>query len=74
LIPYSDAMDILHNKSVEGFCIVSSDSDFTGLAKRIRSQGLFVIPIGKNNSNCFVNSCEIFTFSENIDLKENKKY
>ena len=33
-----DAMDILHNKSVEGFCIVSSDSDFTGLAKRIREE------------------------------------
>ena len=69
-----DAMDILHNKSVEGFCIVSSDSDFTGLAKRIREEGLFVMGIGKKTTPiAFVNSCEIFTFSENIDLKENKK-
>ncbi len=35
-----DAMDILHSGSVDGFCIVSSDSDYTGLAKRIREEGL----------------------------------
>jgi len=62
-----DAMDILHSKSVDGFCIVSSDSDYTGLAKRIRDEGLFVMGIGRKNTPvAFVNSCEIFTFSENL--------
>lgn len=62
-----DAMDILHSKSVEGFCIVSSDSDYTGLAKRIREEGLFVMGIGKKITPIsFVNSCEVFTFSENL--------
>lgn len=62
-----DAMDILHSKSVEGFCIVSSDSDYTGLAKRIREEGLFVMGIGRKITPiAFVNSCELFTFSENL--------
>ena len=62
-----DAMDILHSKSVDGFCIVSSDSDYTGLAKRIREEGFFVMGIGgKTTPIAFVNSCEIFTFSENL--------
>lgn len=62
-----DAMDILHSKSVEGFCIVSSDSDYTGLAKRIREEGLFVMGIGRKTTPiAFVNSCELFTFSENL--------
>jgi hypothetical protein len=65
-----DAMDILHSKSVDGFCIVSSDSDYTGLAKRIREEGLFVMGIGRKNTPiAFVNSCEVFTFSENLDLQ-----
>jgi hypothetical protein len=74
-----DAMDILHGKSADGFCIVSSDSDYTGLAKRIREEGLFVMGIGKKNTPiAFVNSCEVFTFSENLvpvpkhAVKENK--
>jgi len=62
-----DAMDILHGKSVDGFCIVSSDSDYTGLAKRIREEGLFVMGIGRRTTPiAFVNSCEIFTFAENL--------
>ncbi|EFK59838.1 NYN domain-containing protein [Sphingobacterium spiritivorum] len=62
-----DAMDILHGKSVDGFCIVSSDSDYTGLAKRIREEGLFVMGIGRKITPiAFVNSCEIFTFTENL--------
>ncbi len=73
-----DAMDILHSNSVDGFCIVSSDSDFTGLAKRIREEGLFVMGIGRKTTPiAFVNSCEIFTFSENLlpktELVEEKK-
>jgi hypothetical protein len=66
-----DAMDILHNNSVEGFCIVSSDSDYTGLAKRIREEGLFVMGIGRKTTPiAFVNSCEIFTFTENLIPEE----
>ncbi|MES2411461.1 MAG: NYN domain-containing protein [Bacteroidota bacterium] len=62
-----EAMDILHSKNAEGFCIVSSDSDYTGLAKRIREEGLFVMGIGqKKTPSAFVQSCEIFTFTENL--------
>ncbi|MEC4115119.1 NYN domain-containing protein [Myroides pelagicus] len=62
-----DAMDILHNKSVDGFCIVSSDSDYTGLAKRIREEGIFVMGVGeKKTPNAFVQSCEIFTYCETL--------
>jgi uncharacterized LabA/DUF88 family protein len=66
-----DAMDILHDKLVDGFCIVSSDSDYTGLAKRIREEGVFVMGIGvKTTPSAFVNSCEVFTFTENIVQEE----
>jgi len=62
-----DAMDILHDKIVDGFCIVSSDSDYTGLAKRIREDGVFVMGIGvASTPNAFVQSCEVFTYCENI--------
>ncbi len=65
-----DAMDILHSKRIDGFCIVSSDSDYTGLAKRIREEGLFVMGIGeKKTPNAFVQSCEIFTYCENISTE-----
>ena len=65
-----DAMDILHGKNIEGFCIVSSDSDYTGLAKRIREEGLFVMGIGeKKTPEAFVKSCDIFTYTENISPK-----
>lgn len=72
-----DAMDILHDGSVDGFCIVSSDSDYTGLAKRIREDGVFVMGIGEQKTpSAFVKSCEIFTYVENLDSKtevEDKK-
>jgi uncharacterized LabA/DUF88 family protein len=62
-----DAMDILHDKLVDGFCIVSSDSDYTGLAKRIREEGVFAMGIGeKTTPAAFVNSCEVFTFTDII--------
>lgn len=65
-----DAMDILHANSVDGFCIVSSDSDYTGLAKRIREDGIFVMGIGEQKTPAaFVKSCEIFTYVENLDSK-----
>ncbi|TDS51109.1 NYN domain-containing protein [Myroides indicus] len=66
-----DAMDILHDKMVDGFCIVSSDSDYTGLAKRIREEGIFVMGIGeKKTPNAFVQSCEIFTYCETLMPKK----
>jgi uncharacterized LabA/DUF88 family protein len=66
-----DAMDILHDELVDGFCIVSSDSDYTGLAKRIREEGIFVMGIGeKKTPNAFVKSCEIFTYVENLEIIE----
>ncbi len=69
-----DAMDILHSKNVEGFCIVSSDSDYTGLAKRIREEGLFVMGIGeKKTPQAFVKSCDIFTYTENIAARPVEK-
>lgn len=62
-----DAMDILHAELVDGFCIVSSDSDYTGLAQRIREDGIFVMGIGEEKTpSAFVKSCEIFTFVENL--------
>ncbi|MDP4283107.1 MAG: NYN domain-containing protein [Bacteroidota bacterium] len=65
-----DAMDILHAELVDGFCIVSSDSDYTGLAKRIREAGIFVMGIGEQKTpNAFVKSCEIFTYVENLEPK-----
>lgn len=65
-----DAMDILHDELVDGFCIVSSDSDYTGLAKRIREEGVFVMGIGeKKTPVAFVKSCEIFTYCENFEQK-----
>ena len=60
-----DAMDVLHSGHVDGFCIVSSDSDFTGLAKRARESGMFVMGMGrKTTPESFRNACEVFTFVE----------
>ncbi|HLL15658.1 MAG TPA: NYN domain-containing protein [Pyrinomonadaceae bacterium] len=62
-----DALDILHRRLVDGFCIVSSDSDFTRLATRIREDGLFVLGIGESKTpNSFVKACDIFAYTENI--------
>ena len=67
-----DAMDLLHSGTIGGFCIVSSDSDFTRLATRIREQGLFVMGIGKPETpKPFVNACGIFVYTSNLDT-ENK--
>ncbi|HAV77690.1 MAG TPA: Maebl [Anaerolineae bacterium] len=62
-----DAMDILHSRVVEGFCLVSSDSDYTRLATRIRESGVFVMGIGeKKTPKAFVNACDVFVFAENL--------
>jgi len=66
-----DAMDILHSGMVDGFCIVSSDSDYTGLAKRVREEGMFVMGVGvKTTPTAFVQSCEVFTFVETITAEQ----
>jgi hypothetical protein len=60
-----DAMDVLHSGHVDRFCIVSSDSDFTGLAKRARESGMFVMGMGKTTTpESFRKVCEVFTFVE----------
>jgi len=62
-----DAMDIFYSSVVNGFCLVSSDSDYTRLATRIREKGLFVMGIGKKTTpRAFINACEVFVFSENL--------
>lgn len=67
-----DAMDILHSGVVDGFCLVSSDSDYTRLATRIREAGTFVMGIGeKKTPKAFVNACDLFVYTEN--LVEEKK-
>ncbi len=62
-----DAMDILHSGVVDGFCLISSDSDYTRLATRIRETGIFVMGIGeKKTPKPFVNACDVFVFTENL--------
>jgi len=46
-----DAMDLLHSDVVDGFCLVSSDSDYTRLATRIRESGVFVMGIGEKKDS-----------------------
>ena len=66
-----DAMDLLHSGVVGGFCIVSSDSDFTRLATRIREQGLFVMGVGRPETpKSFVNACEVFVSTTNIGQED----
>ena len=60
-----DAMDILYSEKVNGFCLVSSDSDFTRLATRIRETGMTVIGIGeKKTPNPFIVACDKFIYLE----------
>ncbi len=60
-----DAMDLLHGGKVDGFCLVSSDSDFTRLATRIRESGLAVYGFGeKKTPKAFVSACNKFIYTE----------
>jgi uncharacterized LabA/DUF88 family protein len=60
-----DAMDILYTGKVDGFCIVSSDSDFTRLATRLREASMKVIGIGeKKTLNAFITACDKFIYLE----------
>ncbi|HEX8614564.1 MAG TPA: NYN domain-containing protein [Telluria sp.] len=60
-----DAMDLLHSEKLDGFCLVSSDSDFTRLATRIREAGLVVYGFGeKKTPEAFVAACDKFVYTE----------
>lgn len=60
-----DAMDLLYTRRFGGFCLVSSDSDFTGLALRIREEGLMVLGFGEQKTpEAFRNACHKFVFTE----------
>jgi uncharacterized LabA/DUF88 family protein len=60
-----DAMDLLYSEKVNGFCIVSSDSDFTRLATRLREAGMLVIGIGeKKTPKPFITACDKFIYIE----------
>jgi len=60
-----DAMDLLYTRRFDGFCLVSSDSDFTRLASRIREEGLLVYGFGeKKTPKSFVAACDRFIFTE----------
>ena len=62
-----DAMDLLYTGRFDGFCIVSSDSDFTRLASRIRESGLTVYGLGERKTpSPFVAACDKFTYVENL--------
>jgi len=69
-----DAMDLLYTRQFDGFCIVSSDSDFTRLATRIREAGLVVYGIGEEKTpKAFVSACDKFIFSEVLRAKEGEQ-
>ncbi len=66
-----DAMDLLYSGRFDGFCIVSSDSDFTRLAARIRESGLTVYGFGERKTpKPFVAACDKFTYVENLSYDE----
>jgi len=62
-----DAMDLLYTEKLDGFCIISSDSDFTRLAQRIREAGLSVYGFGeKKTPKAFLAACDKFIYTENL--------
>jgi len=66
-----DAMDLLYTNRFDGFCIVSSDSDFTKLATRIRESGLLVYGFGERKTpEAFVSACDKFIFTEVLRSKD----
>ncbi|MBW2039517.1 MAG: NYN domain-containing protein [Deltaproteobacteria bacterium] len=69
-----DAMDLLYTNKFDGFCIVSSDSDFTKLASRIREAGLVVYGFGeKKTPEPFVSACDKFIYTEVLTSKEDDR-
>ncbi len=69
-----DAMDVLHTGAVDGFCLVSSDSDFTRLATRIREAGLVVYGFGERKTpEPFVAACDKFIYTEILRPKPEER-
>ncbi len=69
-----DAMDLLHEERLDGFCLISSDSDFTRLATRIREAGLTVYGFGeKKTPEPFISACDKFVFTEILRPQVAKK-
>jgi len=69
-----DAMDILYSKNVEGFCIVSSDSDFTKLSSRLRESGMLVVGMGeKKTPKPFIAACNQFKYLDVLAETEKKE-
>jgi uncharacterized LabA/DUF88 family protein len=69
-----DAMDILHGHKVDGFCLVSSDSDFTRLATRLRESGMLVLGLGeKKTPRPFIAACDKFIYVEVISGTKTKE-
>ncbi|NET07552.1 MAG: NYN domain-containing protein [Symploca sp. SIO2B6] len=69
-----DAMDLLYTEKFDGFCIVSSDSDFTRLASRIRESGLSVYGFGEQKTpGSFVAACDKFIYTEILEPLEKEK-
>jgi uncharacterized LabA/DUF88 family protein len=71
-----DAMDILYGGNVDGYCIVSSDSDFTRLASRLRESGMFVLGMGeKKTPKPFIAACNQFKYLDVLEesTKEQKR-
>jgi uncharacterized LabA/DUF88 family protein len=68
-----DAMDILYSGRVDGFCIVSSDSDFTRLATRLREAGMKVFGFGERKTpTAFISACDKFIYIEILEHNKNK--
>ncbi|MCR5467820.1 MAG: NYN domain-containing protein [Lachnospiraceae bacterium] len=69
-----DAMDILYTGNVDGFCLVSSDGDFTKLASRLRETGMYVIGMGESKTpRSFKAACTVFTNLENLLENDEEK-
>ena len=60
-------MDLMHKGTLDGFCLVSSDSDFTRLAQRLREEGMVVYGFGEQKAvKAFRNACNRFIYVENL--------
>lgn len=69
-----DAMDILYSGQVEGFCLVSSDSDFTRLAARLRESGMTVIGMGESKTpNSFISACNKFKYLDILSAADEEE-
>lgn len=69
-----DAMDVLYARNVDGFVLISSDSDYTRLATRLREAGMFVMGIGEKKTPApLVKACELFVYTENLAAAQRQR-